>query len=50
MGKEQTKTPSSLSRMAFSVIRLGFAKVRCFAVKSYALLSSLLVVKVLVYN
>ena len=32
------------------VIRLGFAKVQCFTVKSYALLSSLLVVKVLVYN
>ena len=36
--------------MCFIGIRLGFAKVRCFTVKSYALLSSLLVVKALVCN
>ena len=32
------------------MIRLGFAKVRCFTVESYALRASLLVIKVLVYN
>ena len=30
VGKEQTKTPSQLSRMAFKVIRLGFGKITYF--------------------
>lgn len=50
MGKEQTKSPSQLPEGAIKVIRLGFAKVRCFTVESYALRASLFVVKVLVYN
>ena len=44
------KSPSQMPERAITVIRLGFAKVRCFTVKSYALLSSLLVIKVLVCN
>lgn len=39
-----------MSERLFSVIRLGFAKVRCFTVKSYALLVLLVLVKGLIYN
>ena len=50
VGKDLTKSPSQTPERAIKVIRLGFAKARCFTVKSCALLSSLLVVKVLVYS
>lgn len=36
--------------MLFNVIRLGFAKVRCFTAESYALLASLILTKVMIYN
>ena len=32
------------------MIRLGFAKVRCFTVESYALRASLISLKVMIYN
>ena len=32
------------------VIRLGFAKMRCFTAKSYALLAPLLLSKAMIYN
>lgn len=50
MGKEQTKSPFYNRRMAIGVIRLGFAKVRCFTVKSCALLAGVGFVKALINN
>ena len=50
MGKEQTKSPSQTSERAIKVIRLGFAKVRCFTVKSCALLAGVGFVKALINN
>ena len=44
------KSPSQISERAICVMWLGFAKVRCFIVKSYALRDSLLSVKVMIYN
>ena len=41
VGKDLTKSPSQLPERAISVIRLGFAKVRYFAAKSYTLLTLL---------
>ena len=50
VGKEQTKSPSQTSERAINVIRLGFAKMRCFTEDSGTLLVLLVLVKVLIYN
>ncbi len=50
MGNEQTKSPSQVSERAIRVIRLGFAKVRCFTTESYALLASFTLANVMIYN
>ena len=39
-----------LCDLLLMVIRLGFAKVRCFTVESYALRASLISLKVMIYN
>ena len=39
-----------MSERAIKVIRLGFAKMRCFTAKSHALLVSLLLSKAMIYN
>ena len=39
-----------LARMAIKVIRLGFAKMRCFTRESGALLVLLVLVNILIYN
>ena len=46
----QTKSPSQIPEMAIKVIRLGFAKVRCFTGGSGALLVLLDLVNGLIYN
>lgn len=50
VGKDLTKSPSQLPERAISVIRLGFAKMRCFAVESCALLAGVGFVKALINN
>lgn len=50
MGKEQIKSPSQIPERAIKVIRLGFAKVRCFTTESYVLLVPLLLSKAMIYN
>ena len=44
------KSPSQISERAIKVIRLGFAKVRCFTAKSHTLLTLLLLVNTLIYS
>ena len=50
VGKDLTKSPSQLPERAISVIRLGFAKVRCFTAKSYTLPTLLVLVNALIYS
>ena len=50
MGKDLTKSPSQTSEKAIKVIRLGFAKVRCFTGESGALLVLFELVNELIYN
>ena len=50
VGKDLTKSPSQLPERAISVIRLGFAKVRCFTAVSCVLLVLLVLVNILIYN
>ena len=50
VGKDLTKSPSQLPERAISVIRLGFAKVRCFTGELGVLLVLLVLVKGLIYN
>ena len=50
VGKDLTKSPSQMSERAIKVIRLGFAKVRCFPGESGALLVLLEFVNGLIYN
>lgn len=50
MGKEQTKSPFYNRRIAISVIRLGFAKMRCFTAVVCVLLVLFVLVNMLIYN
>ena len=44
------KSPSQISERAIKVIRLEFAKVRCFTTVSCVLLVLLVLVNMLIYN
>ena len=50
MGKDLIKSSSQISERTINVIRLGFAKMRCFTAVSCVLLVLLVLVNMLIYS